>query len=356
MMSRLPWCWLLAAALGAAENPRTAGLVTAVDAAGARLTVRTDEGAQRTVALAQGAEILSVPAEARDLKNARRITLAEIQPGDRILARGEPAVTLLVMSRSEVERKRAAERADWERRGISGVITDLDAGARTLTLRTQTLSGAQPLVVELGEEAVLRRYAPGSVKFSDARPCRFEDFQPGDQVRARGERRDERFLAEEVVAGAFRTVAAQVEALQAQTRALRVKDLESGRRLTIELGPDSRLRRMPEAMARMLAARLAGGGRPAARGATQGPPGSPAPGAGPPGLEALLERLPEFKLEDLKPGDAIVVSSTRGADPSRLTAITLLAGVEPLLEAQPPQNRQAWLESWNLDLNMNVGW
>lgn len=349
-------CWLLAAVLGAAELPRTAGVVTAVDAAGLRLTVRTDEGAEKTVALAQGVEILSVPAEARDLKNARRITLADIQPGDRVLARGEPAATLLVMSRSEVERKRAAERADWERRGISGVIIGLDAGARTLTLRTQTLSGAQPLVLELSEGAVLRRYAPGSVKFSDAHPCRFEDLQPGDQVRARGERRGERFLAEEVVAGAFRTVAAQVETFQAQSRTLRVKDLESGRRLTVELGPDSRLRRMPEAMARMLAVRLAGGGRPAAAGRPQGSPDGGGPGAGPPGLEALLERLPELKPEQLKPGDAIVVSSTRGADPARLTAITLLAGVEPLLEAQPRQGRQAWLESWNLDLNMNVGW
>jgi len=33
-----------------------------------------------------------------------------------------------------------------------------------------------------------------------------------------------------------------------------------------------------------------------------------------------------------------------------------LAGVEPLLEAGPRQDRPAWLESWNLDLNRNQGW
>ncbi len=45
----------------------------------------------------------------------------------------------------------------------------------------------------------------------------------------------------------------------------------------------------------------------------------------------MLERMPALKIEELKPGDAIIISSTTGADPSRVTAIVLVAGVEPLL-------------------------
>lgn len=367
MITRTRFCWLLILALAAAsQTARIAGTVTAVDAARRQITVHTDDGAPAVVALAEGAEILSLTGDARDLKSARSIALSEISPGDRVLARGAPASTLLVMSRQEVERKRAAERADWERRGVAGIITAVDAAARTVTVKTQTLAGVQPLVIVLSHDAVLRRYAPDSVKFSDARPGRFEDLQPGDQLRARGERSGDRLLAEEVVSGSFRTVAALFESFDPRTNTLRVKDLDGGRRLAVELRADSRLRRLPEPMARMLAARLSGvaqgtgaapppAGMPPA-GPPQGSPFAGAPGYGPRGLESLLERLPPLKPEELKPGDAIVVSSTRGSEPARLAAITLLAGVEPLLESAPRQGRQAWLETWNLELNMNVGW
>ena len=66
----------------------------------------------------------------------------------------------------------------------------------------------------------------------------------------------------------------------------------------------------------------------------------------------MIERLPALKLDDLKPGDAIIVSSTEGADPSQVTAITLVAGVEPILTAAPggSSQRAAMLGSWNLDM------
>jgi len=357
----------MALALSAAAQPtRTAGTVTALDAQRRELKIRTDEGAEAVLAVAADAEILSVSSDARDLSNAQRITFEQIAPGDRVVARGAAAGRLLVMSRREVERKQAAERADWEKRGVSGVILSLDPAARTITVRAQTPAGPQPLVIALAHNAVLRRYAPDSVRFSDARPCRFEDLEAGDQVRARGERVSDRFIAEEVVSGSFRTVVAVVESFDAGGNLLRVKDLETGRRVVIELRPDSRLRKMPEAVARILAARLqarpeakppAAAPETNARPDSVPPPGRFAPpGNGGRGLESFLERLPLLKPEELKAGDAILVSSTRGRDPARLAAITLLAGVEPLFESAPRQGRQAWLESWNLDLNMNVGW
>ena len=46
-----------------------------------------------------------------------------------------------------------------------------------------------------------------------------------------------------------------------------------------------------------------------------------------------------ISLSQLKPGDAIMLSATTGADPGRVTVITLLAGVEPLLTASPDAAR-----------------
>ena len=48
-------------------------------------------------------------------------------------------------------------------------------------------------------------------------------------------------------------------------------------------------------------------------------------------IQQMLETLPPVALADLKPGQMIVVSSTVGADPTRVTAIQLLSGVEPLV-------------------------
>lgn len=47
----------------------------------------------------------------------------------------------------------------------------------------------------------------------------------------------------------------------------------------------------------------------------------------------MLERMPALTLAEVKPGDVIAVSSTIGADPTRLTAITLVTGVDVILAA-----------------------
>jgi len=55
------------------------------------------------------------------------------------------------------------------------------------------------------------------------------------------------------------------------------------------------------------------------------------PGGSPPDLAQMIERMPAAKLEDLKPGQTIVVSSTKGAKADEITAITLLANADMLI-------------------------
>ncbi|MGH9944390.1 MAG: hypothetical protein ACRD9R_18745 [Pyrinomonadaceae bacterium] len=57
------------------------------------------------------------------------------------------------------------------------------------------------------------------------------------------------------------------------------------------------------------------------------------PGGGGFDAQELLERLPQMPLAELKPGDMIMVSSTNGADPTRLNAIALVAGVDSIINA-----------------------
>jgi hypothetical protein len=61
--------------------------------------------------------------------------------------------------------------------------------------------------------------------------------------------------------------------------------------------------------------------------------------------QQMLNRAPAIQLTDLKKGDAVMLVSTDGA--ADVTAITLLAGVEPLLEA--PAASQSLLNNWSMN-------
>ena len=57
----------------------------------------------------------------------------------------------------------------------------------------------------------------------------------------------------------------------------------------------------------------------------------------------MLSRAPAIQLADLKKGDAVMIVSTDGS--TDVTAITLVAGVEPLLEAPAASSL---LNNWSM--------
>jgi hypothetical protein len=57
-------------------------------------------------------------------------------------------------------------------------------------------------------------------------------------------------------------------------------------------------------------------------------------------IQDMLERLPTITVADLKPGDTIIVSSTKGADAARLTAISLVSGADTLLNMIAARQQQ----------------
>ena len=350
-MNRLMF-FLGCASLLLAQGVRPIGVITTIDAAAKRITIKTDAGPEMSILFEQASRFLRVAPGAKDLNGAAAISVSDLSVGDRILARGRSAGdqnslaadSIIVMSRADIAKKQAAERADWEQRGIGGIITALAAASREITIRAHTLAGTKQVVVALASGAVLRRYAPGSIRFSDARPSRFEELKVGDQVKALGTGSEDRtrFTAEELVSGSFRNLAATVVAVDPGQSAIQITDLATNSRLLVRVSPDSTLRRLSPSAAQMLAVRVSGGSAPAAS-------------RGPQDLLSMIETLPPLSLADLKPGEPIVISSTNNEDPSQVTAITLLAGVEPLLRASSRGGRPLDIGSWNLDLNMNVG-
>jgi hypothetical protein len=71
----------------------------------------------------------------------------------------------------------------------------------------------------------------------------------------------------------------------------------------------------------------------------------------------MLERLPAAKLEDLKPGQTIVVSSTKGATNDQVTAITLLSNADFLIQmaSRQPAARGGRPDALGMGPSMGMG-
>lgn len=69
----------------------------------------------------------------------------------------------------------------------------------------------------------------------------------------------------------------------------------------------------------------------------------------------MVENMPDLTLNDFKRGEPIVILSIEGTNPSDVTAIFILTGVEPILAAQPKGGGEMNLGSWNLSLGGGGG-
>jgi hypothetical protein len=90
-------------------------------------------------------------------------------------------------------------------------------------------------------------------------------------------------------------------------------------------------------------AQPAAGAPPSENGQGQRPGGGQRSGD----LSQFLQRTPVLQLSDLHKGDAVMIVATQGTSDSA-TAVTLLAGVEPILTASPSASQNMFSASWNL--------
>jgi Cu/Ag efflux protein CusF len=406
------WAIFLSLALAGAQTAgpplkSVIGEVTSLDASAKQIKVKADDGASYTIDLGDSTAYYRVPPGEKDLKKAAKIAASDVAVGDRLLARGVlteetksiAAKTVVVMTKADLAKKQEQDRAEWQKRGIAGTVTAVNASAKEITINTHGRD-AKEVVVE-ASAAGFRRYASDSVRFSDAKPSTFAELLVGDTVRVLGDKNEDgtRFKAEELIFGSFLTIAATVVSVNAATGEVVVTDLKTKKPVTIQTNANTMLRKLDERMAMFLARRMhpdgaAAGGPPGAGGAPPGtggapgaggtsyaagarppqaqsgaPPGGPgsadsgrassyAGGAGGPrpggngDLQQLLERSPQLSLADLKKGDALIISSSKGADGSSMTAFSLVAGVEPFLAAAPRTAGQVDLGSWSIGAGM----
>jgi hypothetical protein len=386
---------LLWAAAAIAQTPAKAvGTVKSVT--GNSVVITSDSGVESTITFADSARIIRAAPGQTDLKSASPIQVSDIQVGDRLFARGQAgdggtlvASSAIVMKKTDIAQRQQSERDEW-RRGLGGIVKEVDAAIGTITVANSLAASGKPILVHVSPQTLIRRYAPDSVKFDDAKPVTLDEIKPGDQLRTRGTKNSDgtEFTAQAIVSGTFRNISGTVVSTDTANNSVTVMDLVVKKPVVVKVSGDSELRKLPPFVAARIATRLKAGspdasadsgtpgeGRPANgntgqaqgggnRGAWQGrgsgADASNSPGArgngGPPDFQQMLNRMPAISVSDLNKGDAVMVVATEGTSSSGPTAIKLIAGVEPILTAAPGGAGAAMILSpWNLSAGEPAG-
>jgi hypothetical protein len=339
------------------QRAQVAGAVASVAASAGQFVLKTDKGDSIDVTTTDKTLILHMPAGVTDVTKGTKMTVGELATGDRVVAyyHGAPedkavtATSLVVRTTADLGEIAKAELADWKKRGTVGTVTATDPAAKTITLKV----GSKSVTVTASDKTEYHRYSLDSAKPADAKVSSFAEIKVGDQAHVLGNKNEDgtATTAESIYAGTFRQLAATIVSINAATGEIQVKDLavKKPQPLTIKVDADSTMKKLDPQTAASLARRY-GAGRgqdQAGAGAGRGAPGRGGGRGGGGDIGQTLDRLPAVPLSELKPGDAIMVSTTMGSDPTHVTVIMLLAGVEPILTAAPSAARDI-MSGWNL--------
>jgi hypothetical protein len=356
-----------AAQTGVKPSALTGDVVSVNDS---KIVLKTKDG-DLEVGLVSSTEFKRVPPENPSLKAAVAAALSDIGVGDKLLVTGIlsedkkslPARAVYLMTKSDIARKQQKDVERWGTRGISGRVASVNTAANQVTIEVRGLMNTTNIVVSAKPDAEFKRYAPNSVRYDEALESSIAEIKPGDMFRAVGDRGADgtSFAAEEIVTGAFQTIAGEVKSVDATKNEVIIADSRTKKDVIVSLGSFSVLKKFPEEMAQRMT--MGGGpggpgggvrpagGQPGAQPAGERPAGGQ-PGAGQPGggqggpmrmggarggIDDIFERLPVISLADLKPGDVVAVSSSKNGSADKVTAIKVLAGVGPFLTAAQAQ-------------------
>jgi len=345
------------------------GAVTVLDATGHTVTVKTDQGVSVVIKTDDKTALLRVPAGQTSLSNAATIQFSDIASGDRVLARGVTngdktqldANRLIVLSKSDLETLHKQELDDWRKRGIYGVVKQVNAAENKLDVETRVGATTARIMVSADKAGVMR-YAQDSLNFADAKSATLASIKEGDQLRALGEKSADgkAYTAEKLIFGSFQTIGVTIVEVDAANNLAKAQTLDKKKPITLVFTKESVLHRIPQMMAMGIARRLMppdeAQGPPATNGqiqnarptgGTQGGAPNGAQGRAPGGatgegsqgprpqmdIQTMLDALPNLQITDLKAGDVLAVATSVGSDDTRVTAIKSVAGMDAVLQA-----------------------
>ncbi len=361
----------------AAQTPaRVLGTLTELN--GNALTVKSDAGQEQAFTVTANTVFKRIAPGQKDLSTADNITLADIAKGDRVLvtldttATPATALRIIAIKAQDLAARQQKDNEDWQKNGVNGLVKSIDSASGVIQITSGIGANAKTITIHTSAATILKRYAATSVSYDQAKAAPFSSIHTGDQLRARGAKNPDGtdLVATEVVSGTFLNLSGKIDSIDAAASTFSLKDLATKKQVTVHITSDAQMRQLPDQMAQMLGARLkaganaspqsgANGAATPASGSTQNQSGAQRPsfgnnsgngkggttnGSGSHDTQQMLSRAPQIHFADLKKGDVVMMVAT--GDDSQVTAITLLSGVEPLLEA--PAASKDLLSNWSV--------
>ena len=380
-----------AAAAKASPYASVIGAVNKVDATGKVVTVKPDKGDDTTVKFDDRTSFLRIAAGETDMKKATDAKAADLEAGDRVIARvqtadptGKPARTIYITKAADLSKRVLDTAAQWKN-ATRGLATAIDPAAKTITIATRAGQTTRETVLDISGKVDFRHYKPETGQYEAGL---LASIRTGDQILVLGQRSGETIKADSIGFGSFKTIGVVVKSIDAASNTIIGTEAGSKKPITVTLRADTSVKKFSEMSANMVARMLnptmqnaggrggavrgegAPGAAPGGAGARGGPPagataggppaggpggapggrGGPGGGRGRAGMDigSLIEQQPTIQLAELKAGDALIVTGATGVDSAKLIATALIAGVEPILRAAPSNGADPLAGAWSV--------
>jgi hypothetical protein len=335
------------------------------------ISVKTDKG-DTTVKFDDKTQFLALGPGETDLTKAAPMKPEDLTAGDRILARvrtadptGLPATRAIINRQSDIAKRDARTLEEWRTQSVAGLVGAVDAGAKTIMMKVRGATPAAPVkevAIDVSGKVTYERFSADTGKYE---PSDMAAVRMGDQIRVLGEKNGDVTAVKAVAmqTGAFATIPAQIKSLDAGTMEVSATNPATKKPVVISLKNFTVMKRLDDNVALMLARRLnptfqAAGGRGGQGGGGRGPEGGTPAAAGAAGGRGgrggagmdparIIEQQPTIQIADLKPGEPLIITGITSADGLKITAISLTAGVDPILRAAPNGGPDPLGGGWN---------
>jgi hypothetical protein len=356
------------------------GTVEKIDTGAKTLAIKTDKGDEPAIKFDDRTQFLKLPAGEKDTKKATRAAAGDVAPGDRVIARmraeedkaGLPAVFLYFTTNADLSELHKKTAEEWEKQSVSGTVKSVDAAAKHVVISARVGPGpAKEVTLDASGLVEYLRFSLDTGKYEPS-TTGLAPIQTGDIVRVIGQRNADQteIKLEGIESGTFKSLPVTVRSVDTAAGTIMATDLTSKKPITISVKPDTQLKRLDDATALLMARRLnptfqndIGRGGRGARNADAGGQasttgvanfagrGGQGGGAGRGGRNAdpnkLLDQQPTIELPDLKVGEPVVVTGSPSSDMAKLTATSVVAGVDPILRAAPEKGADPLAGNWN---------
>ena len=329
------------------------GEVASIDRTGGKMVIQTESKTSVTVTFSEQTAIRRVQPGQTSLANAEQIKITDVNVGDRVLIPGgalnekTPVSQIIVMSRAAIDERRSQEIELRRGRTTVGRITTVNPEKKEFTIQARGRGTGETLTVSAANGVKFLRYAPDSLRIGDAVPGSFSDLRIGDQVRILGDRPagTNRITAEEIVFGSVTRLVGIITDVNTARGEIVVKNNQTGQTSTVAVGKNTTLRRITPEVSQTLRQRLErrnarrdrndGGRTPDERwrnrSERRGQTGIQQSERRSPGQ--MFDNLPAITLNDLKKGDAVLITGTNSAAGAlQVTAVSVISGEGELLQ------------------------